>query len=233
MLLALSWQMHKLETWDVGELLAPKARYVEEALTEVFGAVRDSIADPRQRTVYRQKIEEISRGFKQNTRRHKVSTHLAILNDTGLLKTVGPERSLHPGLVTLLSQFSSLKELIAASLSPGGLGRGSALFLDLVERTFELRAKPATDLDEVGWAQALNDVRDYWKQIEQWDRKFLGIRALAELFLVRNLAGDKPLWTTESWQTFLTQRARYVPEELTVHVDRFGRVEYLRLTSAS
>jgi hypothetical protein len=233
MLIALSWKMHKLGTCDVGDLVAKTAHHVEDVLGDVFAAVRDTIADPRERTIYRHKLEEIARDFRYNTRRHKVCTHLGILGDAGLLLVAGQTKSLHPGLAALAGEFATAREAVAASLRPGPLGRGSALFLDLVEKTLALRRRAVSELREADWPLVLKNVHQYWEQVEKWDRKFLGIRALAELFLVKNLSRGDPIWSVDSWQRFLTQRARYVPEELTVHVDRFGRVEYVRLSSAS
>ena len=232
MLVALSWKMNELGTSNVGDIVAKSAHHVEDILCEVFAAIRETTADPRRRTSYRRKIEEVRRGLQPNTRRHKVCTHIGILADSGLLLANGEHKATHAGLATAIGQFATAREAVAASLRVGSLGRGSDLFLEIVEKTFAFKAGAISELHEDEWEIARNEVRGYWEQVEKWDRKFLGIRALAELFLVKNLIRGSTIWSVESWQAFLTQRARFVPEELTVHVDRFGRVEYLRLSSA-
>ncbi|MGA2974367.1 MAG: hypothetical protein ABSF77_03575 [Spirochaetia bacterium] len=232
MLVALLWKMNELGTPNVGDIVAKSGHHVEDILCEVFAAIRDTTADPRTRTSYRQKIEEVRRGLQPNTRRHKVCTHVGILTDAGILTANGGNKVMHAGLGAVMGQFATAREAVAASLRAGSLGRGSALFLDIVENAFALKAGAISEIHEEEWEIVRNEVRKYWEQIEKWDRKFLGIRALAELFLVKNLFRGSTIWSVNSWQAFLTQRARFVPEELTVHVDRFGRVEYLRLSSA-
>jgi len=68
-----------------------------------------------------------------------------------------------------------------------------------VEKTLALQPKAVADLREADWPLVLKNVRQYWEQIQKWDRKFLGIRALAELVLVKNLLRGEPIWPVESW----------------------------------
>ena len=73
-------------------------------------------------------------------------------------------------------------------------------------------------------------VEQMWSQIIAWDRKFLGIDALAEFFLVQRLVSGTQLWSIDSWKRFLLDRSRHYPDELTVHLGHFGEVKFLRLS---
>jgi len=215
---------------DVGALVSRDAQHVEDIFVSAFGAIRDISTSVRERTNYRSKRDEIAKGFKYNTRRHKICTHFALLAECGLIlegKEGGKE--LHPELSNHLQKFGSVQEIVTASMRPGPLGRGSSFFLDLVEHVFNRKSEIIEEIDDNYWAKHLPEVRRYWSQIEKWDRKFLGIRALAELFVVRDLLSSGTVATPRSWQSYLSRRASVAPEELTVHVDRFGRVEFLKL----
>jgi len=229
-LAATLWKMNELGTANVGDLV--QDRHVEQILEAVFSAARDATAEPREQIMYRKKLEQIRRGLKYNTRRHKLCTHAGILTDAGLI-VEGPRPCLHAGAAAAVTNFHSAHEAAAAALKRGPLGQGGDLFLAVVKHAFLIEPMSTVELDADGWQSIHEEVSHYWKQIEAWDRKFLGIRALAELFLVKSLVNRQPLLNPESWPTFFSQRARYNPEDLTVHVDRFGRIEFLKLSSAA
>jgi hypothetical protein len=230
MLAATLWKMNELGTADLGALV--QNGHVERILEAAFSAARDTTAEPREQIAYRKKLELIRRGLKYNTRRHKVCVHAGILSDTGLIVN-GPTPRLHDGAALAVGGFGSAHEAAAAALRQGSLGFGGELFLDVVKRAFLIEPVGTVELGPDSWLRIQEEVSRYWRRIEAWDRKFLGIRALAEFFLVKNLMTRQPIWEPESWPSFFSQRARYHPEELTVHVDRSGRVEFLKLSSAA
>lgn len=230
MLAATLWKMNELGTADIGVLV--QDGHVERILEAAFTAARDATVEPREQITYRKKLELVRRGLKYNTRRHKLCTHAGILGDSGLIVWSSTPR-LHDGAAVAVANFSSAHDAAAAALKRGPLGPGGELFLDVVKRAFLVEPASPVELDADSWLTIQEEVSRFWRQIEAWDRKFLGIRALAEFFLAKNLLSHRPLWTPESWPPFFSHRARYYPEELTVHVDRFGRVEFLKLSSAA
>jgi hypothetical protein len=230
MLASLCWKIATLGTGDPGKLVDENSRHVEEMVSAVFTALRGCASDSRRRTALRLKIEEVNRnGFKYNTRRHKLLTHLGILVDAAVI--AGPGREMTSSVSTLMKRFGTPGDVATSALTPSEIGAGGALFLDLLEAAYGVNPGAVAPMTQNDWLSILPELRAYWQRIERWDRKFLGIQALAELFLVRNLLKGRTLWPRESWQVFLAERARTCPEELTVHVDRFGRVDYLRFTS--
>lgn len=235
LIVGLARKIEEIGECDVGALVAKdaNANHVEDIFVSAFAALRDSSNNVRDRANYRAKRDEIAKGFKYNTRRHKVCTHFSLLAETGLTVEAGAARKLHPKLSKLLQRFSSLDEIVKTSMRPGPLGRGTTLFVELIEQVFGHKVNVIEEIDDAYWAARLPKVQRYWAQITKWDRKFLGIRALAELFVVDSLLTGKPVATPTSWQTYLSRRASVAPEELTVHVDRFGRVEFLKLNEVA
>lgn len=223
-------KIQQLGVCDVGLLVSGEARHVEDILVAAFAAARDLSSSVRDRTAYRAKRDEINRKLAYNTRRHKVCTHFALLADSGLIiKSNSGERRLHPGLSKVLESQDSLAAAVAETMRPGLLGRGTDLFCEIVRESFGYKPKIVDELDDKQWAKLLPELRPYWAQVQKWDRKFLGIRALSELFLVKSLIGNTEAAPAKSWQSYLSRRASAVPEEITVHVDRFGRPEFLKL----
>ena len=104
------------------------------------------------------------------------------------------------------------------------------MFFRVAASAFEMTLRDRAEMSESAWLSISDHIRLYWESVRRWDRKFLGILPLAEFFVVRNLAVGRELWAPESWKPFLVQRAKQSPDELTVHVGRFGDVQYLRLT---
>lgn len=224
-------KIQQLGVCDVGVLVSGEARHVEDILVAAFSAARDLSSSVRDRTAYRAKRDKIDRRFKYNTRRHKVCTHFALLADSGLIiRSDAGERKLHPGLSRVLESHDSLESAVAATMRPGPLGNGTGLFCEIVQQSFGRKPKLVDELDDKHWATLLPEIRGYSAQVQKWDRKFLGIRALSELFLAKSLIGDSEAAPVKSWQRYLSRRASAVPEEITVHVDRFGRVEFLKLS---
>jgi hypothetical protein len=122
-----------------------------------------------------------------------------------------------------------MREVAAHALLKSPIGRGGELFLRIAADGFGTRAMGIGELEEDGWLAIAERIRTFWNTILGWDRKFLGIDALAEFFLVTNLAAGQELWPADSWRAFLLDRSRQRPDELTVHVGRFGDIRYLRL----
>jgi hypothetical protein len=106
------------------------------------------------------------------------------------------------------------------------------LFLRLATEVFGVRKPEVVALSEQDWESTLSEIKLHHATLERWDRKFFSIDALAEFFLVRNLLSGRDVWPQDTWRDFLLARARQSPEELTVHVSRFGRVDFLRLSSS-
>lgn len=236
MLVALSRKMYELGTCEIGAFVSKdkEQHHVEDILVAIFSAVREVTANPRERAAYRSKRDEIARGFKYNTRRHKVCTHVALLADCGLIvEAKNGNRELNPGLRKVVSSFGSLSGVVSESMRLGPFGRGSSLFFDIVEKAFGLKACSMSVLEENAWRNIHPEVSGYWQQTVKWDRKFLGIRALTEMFLVKNLIGGLPIWSFDTWQSFLSRHARHAPEELTVYFNRYGRVDFLKLNQPS
>jgi hypothetical protein len=235
LIMGIAKKIQEIGQCDVGALVSKdaNANYVEEIFAAAFAALREISTNVRERTTYRAKRDEIAKGFKYNTRRHKVCTHFSLLAESGLMVEVGGAKELHPGLAKLLQRFGSVDEVVTATMRQGSLGRGTPLYLELIERVFGHKGEVIEEIDDGYWAARLPEISRYWAQIVKWDRKFLGIRALAELFVVDSLLAGKPVATPASWQTYLSRRASVAPEELTVHVDRFGRIEFLKLNESS
>jgi hypothetical protein len=230
LIIGVAKKIQEVGVCDVGALVSMDARHVEDILVAAFSAARELSSSVRERSEYRAKRDEINRKLAYNTRRHKVCTHFALLADSGLIiKLDTGERRLHPGLSKVLESQDSLAAAVTATMRPGLLGRGTDLFCEIVQESFGYKPKVIDELDDGQWAKLLPEIRPYWAQVQKWDRKFLGIRALSELFLVKSLIGNTEAAPAKSWQSYLTRRASAVPEEITVHVDRFGRPEFLKV----
>lgn len=234
MIIGLAKKIEEIGQCDVGALVAKdkNANHVETILISAFAALREITTNVRARTNYRARRDVIARGLEYNTRRHKICTHFSLLAETGLTVPSTKGRALHPKLLKLVKRFSSLDEVVTTSMRPGPLGRGTALYLELVQEVFGYKADVIEEIDDAYWAAHLPEIKRYWTQVLKWDRKFLGIRALAELFAVDSLLTGKPIASPTSWQAYLSRRANVAPEELTVHVDRFGRIEFLKLNAS-
>jgi hypothetical protein len=225
-------KIQQLGVCDVGALvsMSKNAHHVEDIFVAAFSAARELSSSVRERSAYRAKRDEIKRGFKYNTRRHKVCTHFALLVESGLIiKSEAGDRKLHPGLSRVLESYDSLEEAVAATMRSGPWGRGTSFFCEIVQQSFGYKPQIADELDDKHWSKLLPEIRRYGAQVQKWDRKFLGIRALSELFLVKSLTSGTEAAPAKSWQSYLSRRASAAPEEITVHVDRFGRAEFLKL----
>jgi hypothetical protein len=232
MLAAVLWHLVDQGPQTKRAIVDAKTKLAERAISAVLSALRDTTPDVRLRTNYRRQIQEIEKkGFKYNTRRHKLYIHLALLLESGVIVETGDGLRVPDQLHGVLQQYRTLSESARHALLEGPLGAGAILFLDIVANAFDISAPNVTDLSEQGWRSIENRIRPFWATILRWDRKFLGIDALAEFFLVENLASEKELWPVDSWKRFLLERSRHHPDELTVHLGRFGEVKYLRLAS--
>lgn len=226
MLTAILWLIARFGPCSMGALVHGDARHIEDAVVSVLSVARSRSSDVRERTELRQLAEEVRRGFKYNTRRHKLMTHLAILTEAGVVRQADGAYSV-AGLPNLA--MLDIGHAVERAFESSAIGQGGRLFLEIVQGVFGAQTRETAELSPAGWATILPDVQRWWRQVLAWDRKFLGIDALAEYFLVRNLLAGGPLWPPIAWRTFLEARSRKHPEELTVHVGRFGTVEYLRL----
>ncbi len=230
MLAALLWQLSQTERKTKRILLEEETKTTEEMVVSVLGVLREATQDVRLRTDYRKQIEDITRrGLKYNTRRHKLATHLSLLLEPGVISDVEDAYRLPDGLRGTLAQYGSAKDAAYHALLPSLIGPGGKLFLELATSAFQVTPTEISDLTAEEWPGVLKRIQSIWSTIELWDRKFLGIDALAELFLVDNLARGTQLWASESWKRFLLDRSRHHPDEVTIHVGRFGEVQYLRL----
>jgi hypothetical protein len=148
----------------------------------------------------------------------------------GLVSREGEDRIPNDAFSRIIKQFKSPRDAIIAALKSSRLGQGGNLFHELVSAAFHVHS-PAEirDLDDHSWQSYADEVRSFFTIIEKWDRKFLNIQILAELFLVKDLLQCKQIHAPNSWAEYLLKRARMAPEELTVHVNRFGKTEFLRL----
>jgi hypothetical protein len=226
MLTAVLWLIARFGPCPMGPLVHLDAHHIEDAVVAVLSIARGRSSDVSERTELRQLAERVRRGFKYNTRRHKLITHLAILTEAGVVRQTDGAYSV-VGLPTFATP--EVGQAVERTFEPSAIGHGGNLFLEIVQTAFGSQPQEIAELSDAGWVSILPEVQRWWVQVLAWDRKFLGINALAEYFLVRNLLAGRPLWGQTAWRTFLEARSRVHPEELTVHVGRFGTVEYLRL----
>lgn len=233
MLSAIMWYLSVHGPVPARRFTESKPCPVEQMVVATLSGLRELSSDIRTRTEYRRKIEEISRnGFRPNTRLHKLHTHLALLVDSGIVRrSPRGEYSVPQRVQQFLKDNQSLAAVVRQSLESGSLGLGDRLFLRLVSRAYGVIVGNAAELTDGDWAKISEEIRSFWQIVLAWDRKFLGIAALAELFLVKNLMAGTTLWPVDSWRTFLAERARKRPEEMTVHVGRFGDIRYLRFNN--
>jgi hypothetical protein len=217
-LAALAWQAAKQEK-------TPGIDDIEEVLVSVLRALRARTADVREQASYRELIERIhARPLKPNTRRHKLITHLSILRDSGLLSAEWALRSdLEP---VILGFGSTMDEVVEEFFRPSPIGRGGRMFLALAGHA---DAATETSLTEERWRSYKPILSKMWSQTMAWDRKFLSIPAIAEFFVVKGLLQGTSIVPEPAWRAFLMERSRYMPDEVTVHVNRFGATEFLRL----
>ncbi len=230
MLSAIMWYLSVRGPVPARRFTESKPCPVEQMVVATLSGLREMSSDIRTRTEYRRKIEEISKyGFQPNTRRHKLHTHLALLVDSGIVRrSLQGEYSVPEQVQQLLKDHESLATIVRRSLESGPIGLGGQLFLRLVSQAYGVIVGNVAELTDRDWANISAEIRSFWQNVLAWDRKFLGIAALAELFLVKNLMAGTALWPVDSWKTFLMGRARKRPEEMTVHVGRFGDIRYLR-----
>lgn len=232
MLTAVGWKL-ALGTWNTRKLVEKGARNVEELLESVLLVLRENSADTRDSVKYRLLVERFKqKPLELNTRRHKLLTHLGLLSDSGLVVRKDEERVPVEAFAQVMREFSTSRDAIKASLKEGPLGQGGDVFLQVAKKVFGIRSTKIVDLDNAGWEACLSEVRSYYEIMEKWDRKFLNIHTLAEFFLVKNFLANREIWDPASWPDFLLARARLYPDELTVHVNRFGKVEFLRLSAS-
>jgi hypothetical protein len=197
----------------------------------VLSALRETTQDIRLRTQYRKQIQDLEKeGFKYNTRRHKLATHLTLLLESGVIQATELGFQMPDTLRSVFAAYESIGDSARDALRSSGIGNGGNLFLRIVDAVFGSNSIGITDLTDEDWTGLLGRVRStFWPHILKWDRKFLGIEGLAEFFLVENLGNSAELWSIESWKRLLLDRSRRFPDELTIHVGRFGEVKYLRL----
>jgi hypothetical protein len=229
MLVAVLWYLATHGPSSVGSLIAPESTAVEQMTVSAFNAIRDTSADVMHRTSLRRQMEAAKRGFKYNTRRHKLETHLGLLVDSEIVIKTTKDYSLSRELTRVFQKFHSMADAVQKSVTGDELGTGTEFFLEIVREVFGVNPRVATGFSEENWKSVQPELSHFWKTVVTWDRKFLGIRELAEYFLVRNLASGTEIWPPKTWEPFLLNRARYQPEEVTVHVGRFGEVRFLRL----
>lgn len=230
MLAAIAWLVGRYGPCQPGTLVDRQNHYVEDALISVLAAARAASADIREQVEHRQLIAEIRGGFRYNTRRHKLMPHLALLVEAGVVSANDGQYQLSKELAAAGIASRPLDELVGEAMRPSALGFGGGLFLNLAQSIYDVAPQQVSDLTIHSWLELRAEIAPFWQQVLKWDRKFLGIDALAEFFIVRNLLRERPLWPSSAWRAFLEPRARYQPEELTVHVGRLGAVDYLRLT---
>lgn len=216
---------------DKQALYEDGSRAAEETIIAVLSALRETTQDIRLKTQHRRQIERLQKeGFKYNTRRHKLATHLSILLESGVIQYTPLGFQINDAVWSVFAAYHSVTDAARDALRPSTIGAGGDLFLQIVGATFGSNSPGATGLAEKDWIGLLARIRStFWPRILEWDRKFIGIEELAEFFLVENLERSAELWSIESWKQLLVDRSRRNPEELTIHVGRFGDAKYLRL----
>jgi hypothetical protein len=230
MLAAVLWYLSTARPKDKQALYEDGSGAAEDTIIAVLAALREATQDIRLQTNYRKRIEELKDGFKYNTRRHKLATHLALLLEAGIIGYSQTGFQLPDALRELFAEYKSIGDAVRDSLRRSAIGDGGDLFLRINGAVLGTRPSTVGDLGEEDWGELLTRIRaDLWPGIVAWDRKFLGIDELAEFFLVESLDKAGKLWSIESWKQFLLDRSRRYPDELTIHVGRFGEVKYLRL----
>ena len=87
MLAALVWHIANRGPCGAGAIVDGDSKHVEEMVTEVLAVLRETSQDIRVRTDYRHKMEQIARnGFRYNSRRHKIVTHLSLLEEATIIQ---------------------------------------------------------------------------------------------------------------------------------------------------